>query len=139
MIAADIDAISRQLGVTVPPWYAATMLAYPFPPDSFANECLLPNDASRVIGLNREVSAAVGVAHSFFVGDDGGEELYFVDLDKPDSPVYVFQVETGKQEVKAIDWPTYLAQVHRALADIEADQTAQLDRRSRKRWWHFWR
>jgi hypothetical protein len=115
------------------------MLAYPFPLDSFADECLLPNDAERVIGLNRDAPTVRGIAHPFFIGDDGGEELYFVDLNTPDSPVYVFDLETGRHSVKATNWPTYLAQVHSDLADIEKDQVAERDKRSRKRWWQFWR
>ncbi|MDZ4241573.1 MAG: hypothetical protein U1D99_01980, partial [Candidatus Omnitrophota bacterium] len=48
----DLEEIEKSLKVRLPDDYKQTMLQYPFERDSYAAECLLPDDADVVIGHN---------------------------------------------------------------------------------------
>jgi len=137
---SEIVEIERRLGFALPESYRSTMLAYPFPPDSFGNECLLPNRPSDVVDLNEAgVTGPEQVGRAFFVGSDGGEESYFVDATKSDSPVYVFEIETGRHRVHCPSWEAYLQQIRDTDAEIAADREAARQRKLTKRWWEVWK
>jgi hypothetical protein len=139
MTEADLSEIEARLGFPLPAAFRATALSYPFPPDSFAAEFMLPNSASDFIGLNESAVTVRGVTRPFFIGDDGGEERYFLDAAKPDSPVYVYELETGQHRVLVPSWPAYLDHIRAAHAEIAADEEATRQRKLTRRWWQLWK
>jgi hypothetical protein len=139
MNESDIRGIETALGGPVPASYRQTMLQYPFPKDSFADEFMLPNQASVVIELNSEAAVPSGISRAFIVGSDGGEESYCVDAEAPESPVYVFELESGTQKVFAASWSAYLEAIRTTLSEIAADEAAEDARKARKVWWQFWK
>ena len=133
MTNTDLQRIERELRITLPADYRALMLAYPFPPDSFSAECLLPDSADRLLEL---AGARENLPpHSFIIGDDGGEETYFIDVSRQPSPVYVFQLETGKVKEEAAGLDAYVQKCRDADDEIRRDQAEM----ARKRWWQFWK
>ena len=71
MNESDIRSIETALEGAVPVRYRETMLQYPFPAGSFADEFMLPDQPSAVIELNTEASVRPGVSRCFIVGSDG--------------------------------------------------------------------
>jgi len=138
MTEIDLKRIEKELGFAVPDYYRATMLNYPFGTDSFADDCMLPSRPDRVIELVGVDSHFDGIEQPFFVGTDGGEEWYFVDSSKPDSGVFVFQLETGKHESLSPSWNAYLEHIRAIDAEGAADEAAELERKRNKKWWQFW-
>ena len=96
MTEADLAKIEECVGFPLPSAFGATVLSYPFAAGSFADEFMLPNRPAALIDLNGARTKIAGRSRPFFVGSDGGEEWYFVDASRPDSPVYVFELETGR-------------------------------------------
>jgi hypothetical protein len=139
----DLAEIEARLGFPVPSSFRATALAYPFQPDSFADEFMLPNRPSDVIDLNEAGARVVDIKRPFFIGSDGGEEWYFVDASEPDSAVYVYELETGRHRVLVASWAAYLGSIRETHAEIAADQasdgSAAKHRRLSKHWWEFWK
>ena len=134
MNEADLGEIEALLGFPLPMAFRSTALSYPFLPDSFADEFMLPNRPSEVVDLNQTGVAIDGVGRPFFIGSDGGEERYFVDASKPESPVYVYELETGRHRVLVASWSDYLDQIRGTHAEIAADESAARQRKLTKRW-----
>ena len=139
MTTDDIKSIETALGITLPEYYRATMLAYPFPADSFADEFLLPNSPAPVLANNQEPGEYPGIGRAFMIGGDGGEETYFIDVASGNSQVYVYDMETGKHVVRATEWTQYLDQVATTLREIEEDERAEVERKANRKWWEFWK
>ncbi|MGH9884262.1 MAG: SMI1/KNR4 family protein [bacterium] len=140
MTENELDEIAQRLGFALPGAYRATLLAYPFPPDSFGDDCMLPNRPADVIDLNAAALPVPSNVHqAFFVGSDGGEETYFLDTARFDSPVYVFELETGQSRVLAPSWEAYLQHIRETHAEIAVDEEAARLRELTKRWWEFWK
>jgi hypothetical protein len=133
MTTSDLQRIERELGVKLPSDYTSLMAAYPFPSDSFAAESLLPNSADCILELAGARKSLP--PNSFIIGNDGGEEVYFIDLTRHPSPVYVFELETGKAKEHA---PHLDAYVHKC-ADAETEISRDQQHMARKKWWRFWR
>jgi len=132
---AELGEIEARLAFPLPASFRSTALSYPFPPDSFADEFMLPNRPRDVIDLNKAGAAVADIDRPFFVGSDGGEEWYFVDASQPESPVYVYELETGRHRVLVGSWAAYLDHIRDAHAEIEADDEAARQRKLSKRWW----
>ena len=83
MKAEELAKIEKVLNIRLPSIYRETMLKYPFAGDSFANDCLLTDVPNRVFENNHKdaVVPIPGILRPFFVGHDGGELRYFLDLD----------------------------------------------------------
>ena len=139
MTEADLAGIEASVGFPLPSAFRATVLSYPFAPDSFADEFMLPNRPSALIDLNGAREAIAGVSRPFFVGSDGGEESYFVDASRSDSPVYVFELETGRHRILVPSWAEYLGRIGETHAEIESDQALLSKRKLERRWWEFWK
>jgi hypothetical protein len=136
---ADVDEVEKQLGFRLPPAYRTTVLDYPFPADSFADEFMLPNRAEDVIALNKAGLVVPGIEHLFVIGSDGGEEFYLLDLDEEDPGVFAFSLETGSHRLLARSLTAYRDYVHETHAAIAADSEGTHERRLRRRWWEFWK
>ncbi len=137
MIESDIRMIESSLNMLLPEYYRRTMLDYPFPANSFANEFLLPNDPEPIIDYNQGSGEHPGIGKLFIIGSDGGEELYFVDLTADNSCVFTFDMETGKHTTKASDWMEYLRQVENELKEIKENEKPERERKANKKWWEF--
>jgi len=137
MKESDIRKIESALNVTLPEFYRATMLTYPFPADSFANEFLLPSDPKSILGHNQHSGEYPVIGKPFVIGSDGGEEMYFVDLATDSSQVFTFDIETGKHTTKAADWTMYLRQIEADLKEIKGDEKLEQERKANKKWWGF--
>jgi hypothetical protein len=98
---------------------------------------MLPNRARDVIDLNKAGAIVVGIERPFFVGSDGGEEWYFVEASKPESAVYVYELETGRHRVLVGSWAAYLDHIRETHAEIAVDEEAARQRRLTRRWWEF--
>jgi hypothetical protein len=139
MTEKDLSRIESVLSTTLPRFYRDTMLDYPFPADSFANEFLLPNTVKLILELNLDCAGLSGTGKPFLVGSDGGEELYFIDLDSTSTQVFTCDLETGKRSLQARDWPEYLRQITASLTDIDEDERRNEERKAAKRWWQIWK
>lgn len=126
------------MGFTLPASYRATVLSYPFEPDSFADEVMLPNRLDAVIDLSGAKFSSPEIGKPFFIGSDGGEEMYFVDASKPDSGVLVYEMKTGKHRSLVPTCAAYLDHIHTIHAEIVADEEADRQRKLNKKWWQFW-
>ena len=139
MTDADLGDIEARLGFPLPAAFRSTVLSYPFSPGSFADEFMLPNRSRDVMDLNEIGVAIVGVERPFFIGSDGGEERYFVDASRSESPVYVFELETGHHRVLVASWADYLDHIRDTDAEIAADEAVAKQRELTSRWWKFWK
>jgi hypothetical protein len=139
MTEADLRQIEARLGFPLPAAFRSTALSYPFSPDSFADEFMLPSQPSEFIDMNEADVPIAGIGRPFFVGSDGGEERYFVDASRAESPVYVYELETKRHRVLADSWANYLDHIRDTLAEIAADQVREKQRKLKKRWWKFWK
>jgi cell wall assembly regulator SMI1 len=139
MTEADIKQIETALGVSLPPFYTATMRGYPFPQGSSADELMLVTKLDDVLRENSHPGNYPGIAEPFIIGSDGGEEVYLIDLAASQSQVFVYDVEKGAHSVKANTWPEYLGQVQAVLDEIAADKRAQAERKANKKWWELWK
>lgn len=93
--------------------------------------------------------------HSFFgqlwpqnfivIHSDGSGNLYFLDVARPVSPVFLADHElTASQsrlvvEEQALTFAAWIAQRQQEAADCRAEEHAYWARRQQKKWWQFWR
>ena len=129
MTEQDIEVIEKRMGFTLPASYRATVLSYPFEPDSFADEFMMPNRLDAVIDLSGVEFSSPEIGKPFFIGSDGGEEVYFVDASKPDSGVFVYEMETGKHRSLVPTWAAYVDHIRTIHAEIAADEEADRQRK----------
>ena len=99
----------------LPSDYKALLEAHPFPPKSYAWNYLLVGDADLLISLARVRD--VLPPHSFLIGADGGESLYFIDLSRDMSPVFEFDGETRKVTEKSPDLLAFVEKCREMAAE----------------------
>lgn len=139
MTDQDFQSIEKHIDFQLPAYYRATLSDYPFRADSFAAEFMLPDDPEQVIELSEIDVSSPRISKSFFIGSDSNEERFFVDAAKPDSGVFVFELETGKHRPLAPTWTAFLDHIRATHAEIEADEEAMEQRKLNKKWWEFWK
>lgn len=139
MTEADIKQLEMAVGASLPPFYTGTMLSYPFPQGSFADEFMLMTDLDVVLRENRRPGNYPGITKPFLIGSDGGEEVYLIDLAASQPKVFVYDMEKGAHTVKANNWPEYLRQVQAVLDEIAEDERELAERKANKRWWELWK
>jgi hypothetical protein len=132
MTSSDLQRIEKELNISLPNDYKSLMTAYPFPADSFSADCLLSDNADRLLEVSRGRQKLP--PNSFIVGDDSGEETYFIDLSREHSPVHVFNVETGRMTEKFPSLEAYVQ--HCRKTDEELRRYAE--RVENRKWWQFW-
>lgn len=137
MNSADLQEIELELGITLPEFYKNTMLAYPFPEDSFADEFLLATCKDYILKMNSPNNIRP-YESAYFIGSDGGESEYFIGLAGKGSEVYEFSVETSKFNEHSADWDSFLADIRNTLEEIERDEKHMAQLRANKKWWQFW-
>ena len=142
MTEAEIARIEDVLGVRLPAEYRGVMLAYPFAPDSIANDRELPNNADRVIEQNLALRRDgffddPWPSTRFALGGDGLGNEFYLDLLQDASPVYVADHESGEYYEEAPSLPAFVADRHRLYAEWAA--AAARPPAPRGRWWEFWK
>ena len=144
MRTQDLDRIERELHVQLPKSYRAVLEAYPLPIDSGSTSMWLVDDANKVIESTRTWREASPNGRSWpaslvYIGDDGGEYAYFLDVSQDPAPVMIYDHETGTVDrVEASDLLTFVDKCRRDLEEIEADKRAMDERFRNKKWWQFW-
>ena len=143
MRPAEVEQLARALGVALPAEYRAVLGHYPFPADSEAAERWLLDDLSLLLERSREWRAGRDgqrpwPLHYVYVGDDGGEEAYFLDVARVPAAVLVADYKRGTVTELAPDLASGLATLRRELAAIEEDERALAARHRNKKWWQFW-
>lgn len=145
MTEADLQQIEQHLGFPLPSAYRETALSYPFDAHSYPSDCMLANSAQGVIGLNSGHFSAADIAKAFFVGSDGSEERYFLDGANAGSPVFCYEVESGRHRVHSASWPEYLDRIRVLQAELDAEEAEiRLEREETlhhkpiRKWWQFW-
>jgi hypothetical protein len=128
MTESDLQQIEQHVGFALPATYRTTLLNYPFEPGSFADEFMLPNRPQEVIELSDVDFSSPAIS----------QEWYFVDASKPDSAVFVFELETGKHKSLSPTWTAYLDHIRATHSEIAADEAAERQRKQNKKWWQFW-
>lgn len=132
MNTRDIEVLEKELKVTLPETYTMSMLNYPFEEDSFATEFMLLNDRESLGQLN-ELERADG---RFYIGSDGGEELYFI---KPDNPgVFAYNMEKDRDKPYCESLEEFVEIIAKELLNIQEDERILKEKKENKKWWQFW-
>ena len=147
MNQAEIALVEKTLVMQLPAEYKEILCTYPFPKESYIAESYLWNDPNALIEENAGLMSVIGEAKSaigpvsqmFQIGFDGGEEIYLIDTQQPNSPVYVYDFESNTIDQKCPNLDAWIAYCHTIEEEIAVDETAEADRAREKRWWEFWR
>ena len=149
MTGADIQRVEHALSVKLPSDYRQLLLDYPFSEDSFATACMVIRDAEALINLNRGPDKHFVIHHRegrwvpgrnhFLIGNDGGEERYYLDLDDPRSTVFRFDLETGELSPYATGIADYKAKIDQIDHEIEDDEKRASEMRRNAKWWELWK
>jgi hypothetical protein len=121
----DLDKIEKLFNIQLPDYYKSTILNYPFPKGSCAEEYLLPCYPNLIIENNEPSfleSIKIKETKPFCIGSDGGEEVYYIDLISEKTNVFVYNFERGKSEKYVHSWAEYLKDVDKTLKEIEEDK-----------------
>lgn len=136
MADANRDAITRieeSLQVKLPDDYKALLSLYLHAGGPFADEPMLMTDSQEVIRANQYCCEFVPEGY-FEIGHDGGEIQYYIDLNKENSPVFAFDLETRRVSEEAVNLSEY---AERCRLTAEAMSHAGQKMPSRP-WWRSW-
>ena len=143
MTEAELRSIEDALAIALPNMYREVMRNYPFALDSFANDCEIPNDPTRIIQKNKElrVNGFFGRPwpnHFFAFGDDGGGNEHYLDLRNDPSPVFLADHEGSEDYKLASDLATWVADRKLEYAAWDEEDRLRAERRQNRKWWQFW-
>lgn len=124
MTGDELQKIEQKLGFSLPAYYRAIMVAYPFS-DDYTSKYFLADNLKAVIKNNSKPKAIEGISRIFFVGGDPQGEQYFVDAAKVESPVYAWKPRTGKHSIKAKTWEEFLDILRADTKDLEEEIAAE--------------
>jgi hypothetical protein len=82
---------------------------------------LIYGSGRRLVEFRRKLHKTWVQGRRFIVGNDLGEEQYFIVLDDPDLKVHRYELESRHSKVVAISLPKWLAEVKRRQAEAESD------------------
>ncbi len=132
MTTSDFQRIERELSISLPSDYRSVMTAYPFPPESFSADCLLPDSVDRLLEISSERQKLP--PNSFIIGDDSADEIYFLDVTRAHSPVFVFDVPSGNVRE---EFPSFGAYVE-DCKETDDELCRYAERVKSRKWWQFW-
>ena len=100
-----ITKIEQELRVKLPEIYKRVLLKYPFPLDSDAAYYDLYGDPEVIVEDNKYyidngINGLPWPTHYFIVGNDGAGDIFFIDLNSPDSPI--FKTQQNSDHAKSI-------------------------------------
>ena len=124
MTGDELNKLEQKLGFSLPSYYRATMVAYPFSDYEYTSKYFLADNLKTAIRNNSQ-KRVEGFSNAFFVGGDPEGEQYFVDATKSHSPVYAFEPETGKYSIKAKSWEEFLDVLRADIKDLEDEIAAE--------------
>jgi hypothetical protein len=75
----------------------------------------------------------------FMIGNDGGEEQYYLDLDDPRCAVLRFNLETGELSPYAGGIAEYQAKINKVDGEIAEEEERAAERKRNAKWWEFWK
>lgn len=89
MTEAELDEIEARLGIELPAVYRAVMLDYPFPPDSWPAQAVMPNGASFLVSMNERLAdeAPPGWKPGHFAFGQDGSNTFSLELGVTSPPV----------------------------------------------------
>ena len=132
MTSSDFERLEKELKISLPKDYKSLMAAYPFQADSFSADCLLPDDADRLLELSSSQNKLP--PHSFIIGDDSEYETYFFDTSRELSTIFAFDEQSGKVQERFPNLEAYIQ--HCKKTDKEIRRYAK--RIENRKWWQFW-
>ena len=143
MSPADLNALERALGITLPAPYRATMERYPFAAASQTAELALPDDATRIRELNEEYRRSTlptgpWPRTAFVIGEDGGESAYVLDLSRTPAVVQEYSFETSQFTDRTADWSAWVAELRADEQELAADEEFMAAAYRNRKWWQFW-
>lgn len=94
MTAQDLDNMEVALGFALPADYRAVMLAYPFPTAN-GGRVMLTNEPVTAADPSRLELISPDVSRPFIIGWAPREQVYYMDADRRDSPVFVRDRKSG--------------------------------------------
>jgi hypothetical protein len=124
----DLQKIEQKIGFSLPTYYRATMIAYPFSNDKYTSKYFLADNVKAAIKNNSNKKPVGGFSKIFFVGGDPHGEQYFVDAAKSESSVYAFDPQTGEYSIKAKTWEGFLEILRADVKDLEDEIAAERER-----------
>jgi hypothetical protein len=151
MNESDITKIESELKINLPDSYRKVLRDYPFEEDSFGYMCMLSNDIMTIIASNKTPSmhALIHIKNIanhpqknknyFWIGSDGGEEEYYLDISHEFGAIYEYDLETGKITEYAQNLNRYIEQIHEIDREIYEDERKEKERRRNAKWWEFWK
>ena len=138
MHPSDLDRIEQALGIELPASYRAVLEHYPFGPYSCGEDSLV-DDAEDLIRANRRphdiLRGEPPTRGYLWIGCDGGESSYYLDLQAASSPVYEYDLEMDELTVLASDIDDFVSKCKQIDQEVAEDE----QRAAQKRWWPFWR
>jgi SMI1-KNR4 cell-wall len=138
MTAVEIDGIERVLGLRLPDDYRRTMQNYPFGPGTLGAD-MLADDAQLIARANKAphdiIREGPPTRDYLWIGSDGGEGQFYLDLRASPHPVHAFDLETGELTLFASHLDEFVKKC--TVIDSEVDEDER--RAGEKKWWQFWR
>ena len=151
MNSEDIIKIELELKTKLPDSYKKVVLSFPFGKDSFGYTCMLANDANAIVEMNK-APGFHSIIHMknipehpckeeslFWIGNDGGEEQYYLDISQKAGAVYKLDLETGKFTEYAHDLHSYIERIQGIDQEIDNEQRQAAQLRKSSKWWEFWK
>jgi hypothetical protein len=129
----DLQKIEQKIGFSLPAYYRATMIAYPFSNYEYTSKYFLADNLKTVVKNNSNKKTVEGFSKIFFVGGDPEGEQYFVEAAKSESPVYALDPETSKFSVKAKNWEDFLEILRADIKDLEDEIAAEREQEHQPR------
>ena len=151
MNSEDITKIQYELKIKLPDSYKKVIHSYPFGKESFGYTCMLANDIEAIIAMNKASSlhSAVHMKNItdhpcknetlFWIGNDGGEEEYCLDISQEAGAIYKLDLETGEFTEYAHDLNCYIERIHEIDQEIDNEERKSEERRKNAKWWEFWK
>lgn len=133
MTGDELQKIEQKIGFTLPDYYRATMIAYPFSSYEYTSKYFLADNLKTVIKNNSSKRTVGGFSKIFFVGGDPEGEKYFVDATKSESSVYAFDPQTGEYSIKAKTWGDFLEILRADIKDLEDEIAAEREQERQPR------
>lgn len=101
------------------------------------------DDADLVIQSTESFRGAGGARATWsnnyvYLGGNGGEESYFLDVGHTPAPILVYAYESGTVVPRCANLAGWLADLRGELEAIAADEREMNARYHGKRWWQFW-
>ena len=132
-----ITKIEQGLQVKLPDPYKRVLLKYPFPPDSDAAYYDFYGDPEVILEDNKYYhdngfNGLPWAAHHFIIGNDGSGEIFFIDLNLSDSPIFKAGLNSGNAKSIAVQEIAkniyeFIEQVHARELEFGEEDPADLE------------